>query len=814
MKKDIKTQENKRISVEEITILIAKMREKIVSLNGLIDKARIEFNSQLIVLEKENLENQKIQTTEDLPAIIEEVISEEIVLNDREELVVEPVDEAKEEKPEEVIPEEVVTVYYPPGKDYSFGRQRKQSSTTEQVAKSDYKPRFTQPTAPSSSFVKPQPSKGLGRQANQNRKKTSYSDSDNESREVNLKARQKFEDFRNKDYSFDQEEEYVRVRTKKSGGRKKNEFNISETKVIEHAVIDKPLLSVKELSEKIGKTGIEIMKQLMALGIIKTINEIIDFETAELVASELGVTLELHAVKTSEEIMEEFHETEDDADENLKPRPPIVTIMGHVDHGKTSILDYIRKAHVASGEAGGITQHIGAYSVKNKSGIITFIDTPGHAAFTTMRERGANITDIVVIVVAADDGIMPQTIEAINHSKAAGVSIIIAINKVDKRDVDIERVLTQISEQGLVPEEWGGEIPCIRVSAKTGEGIETLLETISVTSEVMELKANPNRNGRGTILESRLDQRKGPIATVIVQNGTLRVGNFIVAGTVVGKIRAMQDERGKNVTKAGPSTAVAILGLKDVPNAGDNLLAVEDEKLTKQVAEERIAKEKMSLISGKSFTLDDFYKNYEEGQLKSMNIIIKGDVQGSVEALKSSLEELSNDEVKVNVISAVPGSINESDVVLAKTVGAVIIGFNVRPDSIAKSSADSKGVDIRLYRIIYDAIDDVQSAIKGMLKPVYREEYLGTAEVRAIYKIPGLGQIAGSMVKDGKIVRNANVRVIRNDIIIADTSISSLKRVKDDVKEVNTGYECGIGLKDFHDFKEGDLIESFKLVVK
>lgn len=450
---------------------------------------------------------------------------------------------------------------------------------------------------------------------------------------------------------------------------------------------------------------------------------------------------------------------------------------------------------------------------KQKLAKITFIDTPGHAAFTAMRERGANLTDIVIIVVAADDGIMPQTIEAINHSKAAGVTMIVAINKIDKRDIDIDRTLTQISEQGLIPEEWGGDIPCIRVSAKTGEGIDSLLETIIVTSEIMELKANPNRKGRGTILESRLDPQRGPIATVIVQNGTLKVSDFIVAGTAVGRIRAMEDEKGKLVTKAGPSSAVTILGLKEVPNTGDNLLATDDEKLTKEVAEERIAKEKLSMISKKTFTLDDFHKNLQQGEIKSLNLIIKGDVQGSVEALKESLEQLSNDEVKVNIISAVPGAISESDVLLANTVDAAIIGFNVRPDAKARVAADNRNVDIRLYRIIYDAIDDITNAIKGMLKPVYREEYLGKAEVRAVYKIPNLGQIAGSMVKDGKIVRNANVRVIRNNIVISDTTISSLKRLKDDVKEVIAGFECGIGLKDFHDFIEGDIIESFKLVV-
>ncbi|HQC54179.1 MAG TPA: translation initiation factor IF-2 [Clostridia bacterium] len=786
MNKENNIQE-RELTVEETSSISSILRNKLKELTKTISAARMAFAERRVELERQNPEV-IVEQIIDTNTAEEAVTFEELNTN-------EPVNSVDESKTsivhnnDDTIPERE-TIYIPPSGGYQPTNKPQKTVTPPPGAYQQIPPI---PTKPKNQRMK-------GRYENED--------------EIRVpKAKPRIDDYRSKNFNFDQEEEdVVKIKPKKSGIKKKNKFNLSEVKIIEHAVIDKSIISIRELSEKIGKTSTDIIKQLSILNIQRTINETIDFDTAELVAGELGVTLELQVAQTSEEKMEAFHDGEEDNEKDLQPRPPIVTIMGHVDHGKTSILDYIRKSHVARGEAGGITQHIGAYSVKTKTGKITFVDTPGHAAFTAMRERGANITDIVVIVVAADDGIMPQTIEAINHSKAAGVNIIVAINKIDKRDIDIDKTLTQISEQGLVPEEWGGDIPCIRVSAKTGEGIDDLLETIIVTSEVMELKANPNRKGRGTILEARLDPQRGPLATVIVQNGTLKTGDYIVAGTVVGKIRSMEDDKGKRITKADPSSVVMILGLKDVPNTGDNLLATNDEKLTKEVAEERIAKEKLSLISKKAFTLDDFHKSFQEGEVKTLNIIIKGDVQGSVEALKESLEQLSNDEVKVSTISAIPGAINESDVLLANTVNAVIIGFNVRPDTKAKLAAESRNVDIRLYRIIYDAIDDINNAIKGMLKPVYREEYLGKAEVRAVYKIPTVGQIAGSMVKDGKIVRNANVRVIRNDIIIADTTISSLKRLKDDAREVVAGFECGIGLKDFQDFEDGDIIESFKLV--
>ncbi len=604
----------------------------------------------------------------------------------------------------------------------------------------------------------------------------------------------------------------VKKRSRRIGGNQRKEFNLTETVVIEHAIITKENVPIKELAEKIGKTGTEIIKRLFQLGIMKTINDSIDFDTAELVANDLGITLELQKAETSEEKLKSIFNVETDSEENLSPRPPIVTVMGHVDHGKTSILDCIKKSNVAAGEAGGITQHISAYTINVNGQQISFLDTPGHAAFTAMRARGANVTDIVVIVVAADDGVMPQTVEVINHAKASGSSIIVAINKIDKPAADVDRVMSQLPEYDLLPEAWGGTTPVVKVSAKTGEGIDELLETILLVAEVMELKANPKRNAQGTVVEARLDKGKGPLATILVQNGTLHVGDHVVAGVVTGKIRAMQDDKGKPVKSAGPSSAVVILGLDEVPNAGDQLLAVEDEKLLKDVVSERIARDKERRITNASVTLEDVFRGIEEGKMKTLNLIVKADVQGSVEAITESLLKLSTDEVKVVIPHAMVGAINESDIILAESVKAIIIGFNVRPDAKAKALADNKKIEIRMYRIIYDAIDDVTSAIKGLSAPKYREQYLGKAEVRQIYKISSVGTIAGCMVLDGKIVRNAKVRLIRDNIVIADTAISSLKRMKDDMREVVSGYECGIGLDNWNDIKEGDIIESFNIV--
>ena len=612
---------------------------------------------------------------------------------------------------------------------------------------------------------------------------------------------------------YDEMGEIKKIRTRRTGTQKKEFSSVQEAQAIEHAVFTRDQFTVKELAEKIGKTGSEIIKRLFQLDIMKTINDNIDFETAELVAADFGVSIELQKEETSEEKLISYFEKESEDDPSLmKPRPPIVTIMGHVDHGKTSILDYIKKSNVAAGEAGGITQHISAYTTEVRGKQICFLDTPGHAAFTSMRARGANVTDIVVIVVAADDGVMPQTVEVINHCKAAGVKMIVAINKIDKTGADPDRVLSELTAHDIVPEEWGGDVPCVRVSAKTGQNIDLLLENILLVAEMMDLKANPDRNARGTVIEARLDKGKGPIAVVLVQNGTLKIGDHIVAGTVIGKVRALQDEKGKMVKKALPSTAVAILGLDDVPESGDQLLAVDDEKLLKSVVADRIAKEKEKKLQSGRITLDDVFRGIEEGKLKDLNIIVKADVQGSVEAIKQSLLELSTDEVRVRIPHAMVGAINESDVVLADSINAIIIGFNVRPIAGAKALAEARNVEIRLYRVIYDAIDDVTKAIKGLSAPKYREEYLGKAEVRAIYKISGVGTIAGCMVVDGKIVKNAKVRLIRDNIVIADTAIDSLKRMKDNVKEVVQGYECGIGLLNCSDIKEGDIIESFEVV--
>ena len=592
---------------------------------------------------------------------------------------------------------------------------------------------------------------------------------------------------------------------------KKNKEEVAEQRIkIEKAVISKEIIPLKELSEKLGITAVEISKMLFKEGIIKTINDSIDFDTAEFIAAGLGIELELKAEKTAEEVLSDV--VSDDADDAAKliKRPPVVTVMGHVDHGKTSLLDYIRSAHVTDSEAGGITQHIGAYSVTLNGEVITFIDTPGHAAFTSMRARGAQVTDIAVIVVAADDGIMPQTIEAINHAKAAGVSIIVAANKIDKPHSDVDRLRQQLSEHDLLVEEWGGDIIMVPVSAKTGEGVDSLLESILLVAEMKELKANPDRKAKGTIIEAKLDKGKGPLASVLVQNGTLRTGDFVVAGTTTGKVRGMFDDKGRIVKEAGPSVAVSIIGLEEVPNAGDSIFAVEEEKLSKLVAAERKNKEREEMLrSTEKVSLDDLFSKISDGNVINLNIIIKADVQGSVEAVKQSLTELSNDEVKINVIHAAVGAINDTDVMLADSSNSIIIGFNVRPDAKAKEHAERSKIDVKLYRIIYEAIDDVKSAMKGMLAPKFRDVYLGKAEVRETFRISGVGTVAGCYVVDGKISRSAKLRIYRDDVMICEGNVQQLKRFKDDVKEVAQGFECGMSIENFNDIKIGDFIECY-----
>ncbi len=566
-------------------------------------------------------------------------------------------------------------------------------------------------------------------------------------------------------------------------------------------------ITVGELASRLKATAAEVIKKLMMMGIMASINDTIDFDTASLVAMEFHAKVEKEVVITIEE---RIIDDSEDSDENLVPRAPVVVVMGHVDHGKTSLLDAIRHADVISTEAGGITQHIGAYRVSIGDKEITFLDTPGHEAFTTMRARGAMVTDIAILVVAADDGIMPQTVEAINHAKAAGVSIVVAINKIDKPGANIENVKQQLLQYEIIPEEWGGDTPCIPISAKKGIGIEDLLEMVTLIADVKELKANPSRAAKGTVIEARLDKGRGPISTILVQNGTLKIGDIVVAGTAVGRVRAMINDRGERVREAGPSVPVEITGLDSVPSGGDTFNSVSDERLARELVEQRKSKQKEELFNSQTkVTLDNLFDQMQMGEVKELKIIVKGDVQGSVEAVSQSLLKLSNNEVRVNIIHGAVGAINESDVMLADASNAIIVGFNVRPDPVASESAEREGVDVRLYRVIYDCINEISSAMKGMLAPKFREVLLGQAECRQVYKISSVGTISGSYVTSGKITRNANIRVVRDGIVIAEDKLASLKRFKDDVKEVTQGYECGICLEKFNDIKEGDIFEAF-----
>lgn len=566
---------------------------------------------------------------------------------------------------------------------------------------------------------------------------------------------------------------------------------------------------VSELATRLKATVTEVIKKLMGLGVMANQNQTIDFDTASLVAEELGAKVEREIVVTIEERL--ISDDEDKA-EDLIPRDPVVVVMGHVDHGKTSLLDRIRNANVTATEAGGITQHIGAYRVSISGRDITFLDTPGHEAFTAMRLRGAMVTDIAILVVAADDGIMPQTIEAINHAKAAGVSIIVAINKMDKESANPDRIMQQLTEHELVPEEWGGDIICVPVSAKTGMGIDDLLENVILTADVLELKANPDKFAKGSIIEARLDKGRGPVATVLVQNGTLNLGDVIIAGTAVGRVRTMTDDKGRSVLKAGPSVPVEITGLAEVPAAGDIFNAVADERLARELVEQRRHEAKEEVFKQyQKVTLDNLFNQISEGEMKELPIIVKADVQGSVEAVKQSLEKLSNEEVKVKVIHGGVGAVSESDVMLANASNAIIVGFNVRPDPVAKESAEKDGVDIRTYRVIYDAIEEIQTAMKGMLSPKFVETDTARVEIRQVYRISGVGSVAGCYVQSGKISRNDLVRVVRDGIVIADDKMSSLKRFKDNARDVAAGFECGITLEKFNDFKEGDIFEAYQM---
>ena len=569
-------------------------------------------------------------------------------------------------------------------------------------------------------------------------------------------------------------------------------------------------ISVGELASRMKKTGAEVVKCLMKNGIMASLSQLIDFDTAAIIAEEMGCKVEKEVVVTIEEKLIDDHK---DDEKDLVPRAPVVVVMGHVDHGKTSLLDYIRNAHVASGEAGGITQHIGAYQVQINGKPITFLDTPGHEAFTSMRARGAMVTDIAILVVAAEDGIMPQTVESINHAKAAGIPIIVAINKMDKPEANPERIKQQLTEYGLVCEEWGGDTIVCPISAKTGMGVDNLLEMLTLTAEVGELKANPNRAAQGTVIEARLDKGRGPVATLLVQNGTLHQGDIIIAGTSVGRVRAMVSDKGQRITEAGPSVPVEITGLSEAPSAGATFNAVADEKLARELVEQRKAEEKAKANAPVTkVSLEDLFSQIQAGEMKNLNLIVKADVQGSVEAVKSSLEKLSNEEVRVRVIHGGVGAINESDVMLASTSQAIIVGFNVRPDAAARDSAARANVDMRMYRVIYDAINEIEAAMKGMLAPKFREVLLGHAEVRQTYKVSGVGTVAGCYVQDGKLQRkDCQVRLVRDGIVIHEGVLASLQRFKDSVKEVQAGYECGLSIEKFNDIKEGDIVEAFTM---
>ncbi|AGY77601.1 MULTISPECIES: translation initiation factor IF-2 [Clostridium] len=607
----------------------------------------------------------------------------------------------------------------------------------------------------------------------------------------------------------------VKNNTKSKSTQGKKESKDGELQETERAQIEmEDTITVKEFSEKIGKPSTEVIKQLIFMGVMAAINQEIDFNTAEKLGEKFDVTVLRKEEDINKEAVEQEVEQEDaeDDDPNSEKRPPVITVMGHVDHGKTSLLDAIRKSKVTETEAGGITQHIGAYTVNINGEKITFLDTPGHEAFTAMRARGAQITDIVILVVAADDGIMPQTAEAINHCKAANVPIVVAINKIDRPGANVDKVKQELSDYGLISEDWGGDTICVPVSAHTKEGIDSLLEMVLLTAEMQEIKANPHRNAKGTVIEAKLDKGRGAVATLLVQNGTLHVGDSIIVGSTYGRIRAMFDDKGKKIKVAGPSIPVEILGLSEVPAAGDRFHQVKDEKTARDIAAKRKQKVREEYLqSAHKVSLEDLYNQIKEGKVKELNIIVKADVQGSIEALKQSLQKLSNEEVKVRVLHGAVGAITETDVTLASASNAIIIGFNVRPDSNAQAAAEKESVDIKTYRVIYNAIEDIKAAMVGMLEPDYKEVVLGKAQIRQTYKISNVGTIAGCYVQEGKIVRNSQVRIIRDGIVIFESELASLKRFKDDVKEVAEGYECGLSIDKFNDIKDGDIVEAYTM---
>lgn len=706
-----------------------------------------------------------------------------------------------------------------PAKNNRSGQDRRQNADRARAPRSKEEPRAARPAArqPQPAASKQQPAQVV--QEENNRPTTRLVDTRSSQVDVE-RYNEKYDRLASEKIRTDNtvQKQKLNQRSQRRG-KPRNSRKETEAERLRRIAMErkaKPLtitvpdeIVVSELASRLKATVGEVIKKLMLMGVMAGINDVIDFDTAYLVAEEFHAKVEKEVVVTIEERI--IDDSEDD-DANLQPRDPVVVVMGHVDHGKTSLLDAIRHTHVTTGEAGGITQHIGASRVKVGDRNITFLDTPGHAAFTTMRARGAQVTDIAVLVVAADDGIMPQTVEAINHAKAAGVSIIVAINKMDKPSANPDIVKQQLTEYELVPEEWGGDTPCIPVSALSHMGIDDLLEMILLVADMKELKANPDRAARGTVVEARLDKGRGPIATVLVQNGTLHTGDIIVAGTTVGRVRAMTDDRGRKVKTAGPSIPVEITGLNEVPVGGDTLNAVSDERLARELVEQRITEQKEAAFNAQTkVTLDNLFDQMQQGEMKELKVIVKADVQGSVEAVRQSLEKLSNQEVRVHVIHGAVGAISESDIMLANASNAIVVGFNVRPDPVAEENAKRDGVDMRLYRIIYDCIEEIQSAMKGMLAPKFREVELGRAECREVYHISSVGTVIGSHITSGKITRNAQVRVVRDGIIVADDKVASLRRFKDDVKEVAEGYDCGICLERFSDIKEGDRLEAYMM---
>lgn len=801
------------VLTEKVSPLIRDIKEKRAKIPALNDKISEKIRDLNEKLRKKEEEERAVTEKKESPAPEKAEQAPAPKAEEESKSVEEVKPPVAEEKPAQPAPEPAKPKTYINPEFLNTGRRRDGAPTGERK----FPPRDGAKPAPDrrpgtgrGSVVAPPPAPVPGKGVDNKKKKSGFAQKDEQKKSFSKR------DLIKKGYVYEDSGEDGDVRYKKQR-RSQREDNMRAAAKIDHAEVNTDIIPIKVFSEKIGKSAAEIVKKLFDMGKMCTINDAIDFETAELIAIDYDITLTYVPDVTAEDKLREL-ELEEKQNAHLEPRPPVVAIMGHVDHGKTSLLDYIRKSNVVKGEAGGITQHIGAYTIDLDGKPITFLDTPGHEAFTAMRQRGAKVTDIAIIVVAADDGIMPQTVEAINHAKNAGVQIIIAVNKIDKPGANIDKIKTQLSNYDLVPEDWGGDVYVCPVSAKLGTGVHELLECVLLVADVLELKADKDCMASGSIIEARLDKGLGPVATVLVQNGTLRVSDYVVAGTCVGRIRAMTDFNGRRVKEAGPSYAVQIQGFTNVPNAGDNLVAVKDSALAKQVAEERIAKEKAAQALktvGQRGSLEELFKNTDSSEIKRLSLIIKGDVQGSVEAVKQAMlklgSEMAEKNIEIRVIHSAAGAINESDVMLADTSGAMIVGFNVKADAKARAMADRTGVEIRTYSVIYDAIDEVTNILNGMVEPIYEEEIIGHAEIREVFKITGVGNIAGCYVTDGKLQRGCKIRLVRDNIIIYNGVLNSLKREKDDAKEVAHGYECGVGLQKWGDIKKGDTIEAFIL---